>query len=285
LPQSVVDKAIANDAAKARAEYENIWREDVADFVPLDIVESCTDFGTIERPPERGARYIGFHDAAGGTGRDSFTLAICHAEPRMAGRVFVDLVRERKPRFVAEDVIREFSELLSAYGVSVVIGDGYAGGLTSDAWARNGKTFQKCANDTSGNYLRALPLLTSKRARLVDDATLRAQLCSLERRVTGGHEVVTHPSTASSHDDIATAVAGCLVAAAGQQSSSAWMEPANLRRINEQLQMMPPNPRFAQHRGPDRHVQHRFAGRYEQQLGERRYAQLRRGITPRSPEK
>jgi hypothetical protein len=97
LPQSIVDKAIANDAAKARAEYENIWREDVADFVPLDIVEACTDFGVVERPPERGIRYVAYHDAAGGTGKDSFTLAICHAEPSMAGRVFVDLVRERKP--------------------------------------------------------------------------------------------------------------------------------------------------------------------------------------------
>jgi hypothetical protein len=261
LPQSVVDKAISADSARARAEYLNIWREDVADFVPLDIVEAATDFGTVERPPQRGVRYVAYCDAAGGTGRDSFTLAICHAEPRMAGRVFVDLVRERKPRFVAEDVIREFSGTLSAYGVSVVMGDGYAGGLTSDAWARNAKTFVKCDNDTSGNYLRALPLLTSGRARLVDDATLRGQLCALERKVVSGHEVVTHPSVARAHDDVATAVCGCLVAAAGGQNSSAWMEPANLRRVNEQLRMMQPNPKYAQRR-QGHYAQHRHAQVY-----------------------
>jgi hypothetical protein len=270
LPQSIVDKAIANDSAKARAEYENIWREDVSDFVPLDIVEACTDWGVVERPPERGVRYTAYHDAAGGTGRDSFTLAICHAEPRMAGRVFVDLVRERKPRFVAEDVIREFSEVLSAYGVGVIAGDGFAGGLTSDAWARNAKTFVKCANDTSDNYLRALPLLTSKRARLVDDATLRAQLTSLERKVTSGHETVTHPSTASAHDDVATAVCGALVAAAGLQSSSAWMSSAYLRRVIAECATREP------YRRPMNNTPERRQAMAEAMLGERRLAQLMR---------
>ena len=32
LPQSVVDAALANDAPKARAEFENVWREDIDDF-------------------------------------------------------------------------------------------------------------------------------------------------------------------------------------------------------------------------------------------------------------
>jgi hypothetical protein len=240
LPQSVIDCAIANDAARARAEYENIWREDVSDFVTLDVIEACTDWGVIERPPQRGVLYTAYHDAAGGTGRDSFTLAIGHAEHSTAGRVVIDLVRERKPRFVAEDVVREYADVLRNYGVRRVIGDGYAGGLTSDIWERNFITFQKCDNSTADNYLAALPLLTSRRARLVDVATLRTQLSSLERKVVSGHEVVTHPSTASAHDDVATSVCGCLVAAAEQQSNSAWMLNGNLRPVIAQLQAMGP---------------------------------------------
>jgi hypothetical protein len=128
LPQLVIDQAIANDAPKARAEYLNVWREDVSDFVPLDVIEACTDWGVTERPRQRGVSYVAYHDAAGGTGRDSFTLAIGHAERGGSGRVFVDLVRERKPRFVAEDVIAEYASLLHSYGVCSVMGDKYAGG-------------------------------------------------------------------------------------------------------------------------------------------------------------
>jgi hypothetical protein len=120
----------------------------------------------------------------------------------------------------------------------------------------------------------------------VDNATVRAQLTSLERKVVGGHEEVTHPSTASAHDDVATAVCGALVVAAGQQSSSAWMSVENLRRVNAEIALRPANPKYQQHRGPDRYMQSRFAEFYERQIGERRYAQMRRGIIPgQRPEK
>jgi hypothetical protein len=54
-------------------------------------------------------------------------------------------------------------------------------------------------------------MLLAGRARLIDSATLRAQLASLERRVSpAGHETVSHPQVASAHDDCATAVCGVL---------------------------------------------------------------------------
>jgi hypothetical protein len=279
LPQSVIDAALAEDAPRARGEYLNVWREDISDFIPLDVIESCTDWGVVERPPERGAKYVAYCDVAGGTSRDSFAMSIAHSEPRVAGAVCVDLIRERKPRFVFEDVVREYAEILRTYHVHTIYGDGYAGGISADSWARNGVTFQKWKQDTSDNYLASLPLLTSKRARLVDNAVARAQLSGLERKVVAGHETVTHPSTASAHDDVATAVCGALVVAAGTQSSSAWMSPENLRRVNAEIAMRPPDPRYAQHR-TDRYVQHRNVQFWEQQIGERRFAQLRRGIVP-----
>ena len=70
LPEAIVEAALANDAPKGRAEFLNFWREDVDDFVPIDIVAACTDWGVIERPPRRGIRYTAFADAAGGTGQD-----------------------------------------------------------------------------------------------------------------------------------------------------------------------------------------------------------------------
>jgi hypothetical protein len=218
LPASVVDDALANDAPRARAEFLNIWREDIDDFVPMDVVEACTDWAVRERPRQLNMRYTAYADAAGGTGGDSFTLSLGHAENDAARSVVIDVVRERKPRFVAADVIAEFAILLRSYGVTEIVSDGFAGGFCSDEWQRNGIRFRPCDRSTSENYLHALPLLTSRRARLVDHAALRTQLSGLERRVVGGHETIDHARSSSAHDDIACAVAGCLVEVASRKA-------------------------------------------------------------------
>ena len=41
LPGHVVDAALANNAPKAKAEFLSLWRDDLSDFCPLDVIESC----------------------------------------------------------------------------------------------------------------------------------------------------------------------------------------------------------------------------------------------------
>jgi hypothetical protein len=53
IPQGVIDRALAEDPHKAKAEYLSQWREDVDDFIPLEVVEGCTDFNVYERPPQK----------------------------------------------------------------------------------------------------------------------------------------------------------------------------------------------------------------------------------------
>jgi hypothetical protein len=222
LPQAVIDRALAEDAPKARAEFLNQWREDLSDFLPLDVIEAVTAWGTTERAPQKGIKYFAFADAAGGTGKDSFTLAIGHLE---SDTVVIDLIRERAPRFVASDVIKEYATLMRSYGISSVTSDNYAGGLTADDWRRNKIEFKGSTLDKSEIYLRSLPLMTSKRVLLLDHGHLRSQLQALERRVLSGHEKVDHPQTASGHDDIANAVAGCLVFAARAAATAIKAHP------------------------------------------------------------
>jgi hypothetical protein len=212
LPQNVIDKALAEDAAKARAEYQNIWREDLSDFIPADVVESCTDFGKHERAPEKGKEYICYVDSAEGTGTDSFTLAVAHREKTAC---LLDVVREVRPRFVPSQVVASFAELLKkSYGVDKVFSDKYAIGFHQDEWKQHGIKLVPCERSTSENYLAALPLLLAGRVRLLDNQTLRSQLSSLERRVgASDRETVTHPSHASAHDDVAASVCGALVEA------------------------------------------------------------------------
>jgi hypothetical protein len=192
----------------------NRWREDVIDFIPADVVEACTDYNIYERPAQRDANYVAYCDPAGGTGSDSFTIAIAHREYDENATVRIDLLRERKPRFAPAAVISEYAEVLKQYRIGVVQGDKFAGGFHADEWQRNGITFTPCEKTTSENYLHTLPILLNGRIRLLDNPTLRTQLIGLERHVQpGGRETVTHARVASAHDDLAAAACGAIVAA------------------------------------------------------------------------
>jgi hypothetical protein len=211
LPAHVIERALAEDAPRARAEFLNVWREDLSDFVPIDVVEGCTDFSTFMRVYDPHFSYAAFCDPAGGTGADSFTLAIGHRLHDKAQTVVIDALRERKPRFVPAQVIAEYAELLRQFRITEVRGDRFAGGFHADEWQRHGIAFVPCERTTSENYLHALPMLLARRVRLIDNATLRSQLTSLERQVSAvDRETVSHPQSASAHDDCATAVCGLL---------------------------------------------------------------------------
>lgn len=212
LPQSVVDKAMADDPARARSEYGAAWREDLSDFIPLDAIDGATDRSVRERPPVFGTSYVAYTDAAGGTGTDSFTLGIAHSDAN--GDAVLDVLRERKPRFTPAAVVAEYAALLRYYGISQVCGDRYAAGWNADEWRRNGITYVPSERTTSEIYLAALPLMLAGRARLVDHAGLRSQLSELERRTHGtGRESVSHPS--NGHDDLCTAALGAVWRASG----------------------------------------------------------------------
>ena len=240
LPQAVVEKALAEDAGRARAEYLNTWREDISDFLPVDVLESCTDYGTFERAPlpMSAAKHVAYCDSAGGTGKDSFTLAIAHREVNdPERRVWLDLVAERKPRFVPAQVIADYAKLLKAYGIMEVQSDGFGGGFHSSEWAHHGIKFMPCERTTSENYLAALPVFLARRVRLVDNAVLRSQLAGLERRFhSGDRESVSHAASANAHDDVACSACGAIVIAASRPTYNLWaafpneeMDPAVAR--------------------------------------------------------
>ena len=92
----------------------------------------------------------------------------------------LDLLREKKPRFVPRDVVAEFAAILKAYNIVEVSGDKFGMGFIIDEFLDRGVTFKACDNTTSENYLHWLPMLLSGRARLLDNSTLRSQTCALE---------------------------------------------------------------------------------------------------------
>jgi hypothetical protein len=224
LSPAIIERAVFEGGARARAEFENRWREDSADFLPADVVHSATDFGVHEREPMPSIRYIAAVDSAGGTGSDSFALAIAHRDH--TGMAILDVIRSRKPRFVPAQVIAEYVDLLRLYSCQEIYSDSFAGGFHSSEWQRHNIRFIASERTTSENFLAVGPILLANRCRLVDNAALRNELTSLERRVSAGdREYVGHPQHASAHDDLAAACALAVVQVTLCKRSFAQLSP------------------------------------------------------------
>jgi hypothetical protein len=219
VPERVIAEAYEADAPVAAAEYGAEFRRDLEAFVSREVVEAVTIAGREELPPVDGIDYVGFLDAAGGSGSDSFTMAVAHGEEREGRQVAVlDLVGEAKPPFDPFTVAARFAETLRRYRVARVLADRYAGAWVVQAFAQHDVDVAQAAEPKGTIYANALPLLNGRRAELLDHARLHAQLCALERRARVGGDAVDHPS--GSHDDVANAACGALVAAVAERTGA-----------------------------------------------------------------
>lgn len=204
----VIADAYEADPANAAAEYGAEFRSDIEAFVSREAVEACITPGTYERAPVRGQKYVAFTDPSGGSS-DSFTIAIAHQEKD--GSAVLDAIREVKPKFSPDDVVREFCLLLATYNLKTVLGDRYAGLWPVERFRAYGVEYIQSAKPKSEIYAAVLPLLNSKAVTLLDNPRLVSQFTSLERRTTSGsRERIDHPPGANSHDDVVNAVAGAL---------------------------------------------------------------------------
>jgi hypothetical protein len=197
------------DPQAARAEWDGQFRDDVASYVSIEIVEAAVTAGCVVRPPVKGTHYFGFCDPSGGVS-DAMTLAISHRE---GDRLILDLMLERRPPFSPADVVREFCATLKGYRILKVVGDRYGSEWVSSAFAKEGVGYEPAEQVKSDLYLSFLPSLNSGVVDLIDDKRLVAQLCQPERRTArGGKDTIDHPK--GLHDDVSNAAAGALVLAA-----------------------------------------------------------------------
>ena len=193
LPQKIVDRAFEKDAASASAEYGAEFRTDLESFISPEAVDGATFPGRLELPPVRDvSSYRGFVDpAGGGGGGDSMTMAIAHREDEA---VILDLVRERKPPFSPDEVVKDFAATLAQYGLREVTGDRWATGFVAEAFEKAGVSYKTSERPKSDIYKELLPLLSPKRVELLDLPRLRAQLVGLERRTARGGKELYRPS-------------------------------------------------------------------------------------------
>ncbi len=149
----------------------------------------------------------------------------------------LDAIRERRPPFSPEDVVREFAALLKTYRITEVQGDRYAGEWPRERFREHGITYETAEKPKSDLYRDLLPAINSRKVDLVEDARLIAQIVGLERRTArGGKDSIDHAPNV--HDDLANSVAGVVAALAssahGYDSSMKWVggsEPGQGRSL------------------------------------------------------
>jgi hypothetical protein len=214
--RGAIDKAYADDPVAAASEYGAEFRNDLESYISREAIARVVIAGRHELPPHPAdGDYLAFCDPAGGSGGDSFTLAIAHGEhdeddedaPAVA---VLDLVREFRPPFSPAAVVAEFSALLRAYGCTRVVGDRYAGQWPAEQFRRYEIEYIAPDRTRSEFYRDLLPLINSGAVELLDHARLISQLHGLERRAgASGRDTIDHASRG--HDDVINAAAGALV--------------------------------------------------------------------------
>ncbi|MET3302623.1 hypothetical protein [Bradyrhizobium diazoefficiens] len=205
-----IEQAYNDDPAQASANFGAMFRTDVEQFVTMEAVEACLSEER-ERPYLSQHKYHAFVDPSGGSGKDSFTLAIGHSEKGIAT---LDVLREYKPSFSPKNVVSSCADILKAYGVVKIIGDRFAGEWPREQFKDAGVIYEASAKPKSQIYSEFLAVLNSKTCSLIDNPRMITQLLALERRaVRSGREVIDHP--VNGHDDLINAAAGLTVMCLG----------------------------------------------------------------------
>lgn len=219
LPEAVVTDALERDESAARAEWLAEFRSDLESYVSSEAIRRVVVAGRTELEPRlgEGGDYFGFIDPAGGSGQDSMTIAVAHAEkdegdPDGPAVAVLDALAEHRPPFDPDAVVGACAALLRRYGLARVTGDRYGAEWVRGAFERSGVIYDTSARTRSELYAELLPLVNAQRVELLDHPRLLQQLAGLERRpAASGREAIDHPQRG--HDDVINAAAGALVLA------------------------------------------------------------------------
>ncbi len=210
VPARIIERAFEEDPVAAASEYGQDgrvrFRSDVERFLDPAAIRAVTVEGRHELEPRPGPFYVAFVDPSGGS-QDSMTLAIAHVEGPLS---VLDAVREVRPPFSPDNVVRDFTELLKTYGIISVVGDRYAGEWPRERFRVHGIEYEPSALTKSDIYRELVAPVNSGRVALLDLPVLHVQLVGLERRVArGGRDSIDHGP--GGRDDVANAAAGALV--------------------------------------------------------------------------
>jgi hypothetical protein len=141
------------------------------------------------------------------------TLAVARTPLLLRKKTVLCGAWERRAPFNPDNVVEEFAAILKEYRLSTVIGDRYSAEWVVARFRAHNIAYITSEKTKSEIFLEFLALTNGDRVRIPRNRRLRAQLQSLERRVSrGGKDTVDH--VVGAHDDLCNAVCGALVLAA-----------------------------------------------------------------------
>jgi hypothetical protein len=207
LSPELIEAHRASDPEAAPAEWDALFRSDIAAFLSEDLIELATDRSRPpELPPQQGGRYHCFVDASGGR-HDSYTICIGHKDS--GGRFICDVLRGREPPFDPQEITREYAALAREFGCLVIKGDAYSADWVVSSYRECGATYECAEKNRSELYLEGLPAFSRGLVSLPEHRRLGRELRLLERHVSrAGRDRVDHGRGGS--DDYANAVFGAL---------------------------------------------------------------------------
>jgi hypothetical protein len=91
-------------------------------FVSRETVEAVTFLNRLELPPIAGVTYLGAVDAAGGSGGDSMTAAVAHAEKGVLVLDAFARSNRRSPRMPSLQISALSSVLIGSAGFQEIVG-------------------------------------------------------------------------------------------------------------------------------------------------------------------
>jgi hypothetical protein len=220
VPQDIIDRAIEEDPAAARCEWLAEFRDDLAGYASLELIEAAVERGVTVRPPVKSFAYRSGVDPSGGA-KDSFTAAVSHEE---GGVAVLDCIVEIKSPFNPTAATEQIAATLKSYGITETVGDRYAAQWVIDAFAKCGIKYRHSDRDRSAIYTDMLPLFTSGRARLLDNQRLVNQFSGLEvKALPLGKTRIDHGPGA--HDDVCNAAALAMVLASSVKKPMTFAMP------------------------------------------------------------
>lgn len=243
VDNDIIERDLQDDYARAKAEWEAEWREDIEGFLSLEVIEAVVVPGRFELPKLSNVMYSAFIDPSAGR-HDSFTLAIAHRED--SGKIVLDCIREARPPFQPQSVVEEFAEVLKAYDVTQIESDKFAGEWVVAEFGKYGIYVESSELPSSEIFLNWLPMMMNSSIELLENRRLIEQLRGLERRTrVGGRDLVSHPQFSGAHDDLAVVVAGASLRASRHTTI---FSPEAL------VEMMCPLPEISREENFDRYV-------------------------------
>ena len=171
-----------------------------------EMIMDAVTRGVRIRKPERGIQFFGFADMSGGSRDDStFGVAYRDADGRA---VLAHVLNQGSPcPHDPRAAVERFVPVCREYGITHVVGDGYAGQTFLHDFLRLGIAYDVCTLPASKLYEMLEPHLNAHEIMLLDHAELESQFLGLVWK--GGK--ITHAG--NEHDDYANAATGALLLA------------------------------------------------------------------------